>query len=46
VRSLFKIAKTLIYGVYYSHVEVSRALGYDPAENKQAAESWARTQGR
>lgn len=46
VRSLFKIAKTLVYGVYYSAPEVSRTLGYDPAENKQAAEAWARAQGR
>jgi hypothetical protein len=46
VRSLFKIAKVLIYGVYYSHNDVSRALGYDPAENKRAAEAWARSLGR
>jgi hypothetical protein len=46
VRSLFKIAKVLVYGVYYSHVEVSRAIGYDAAKNKEAAEAWARSLGR
>ncbi len=46
VRSLFKIAKVLVYGVYYSHGAVSSALGYDPAANKVAAEAWARSQGR
>lgn len=46
VRSLFKIAKVLVYAVYYSHVEVSRALGYDAHANKAAAEEWARKLGR
>lgn len=46
VRSLFKIAKVLVYGVYYSHTEVSRSLGYDPADNKRKAEQWARERGR
>jgi hypothetical protein len=46
VRALFKIAKALVYGVYYSHSEVSRTLGYDPLKNKEAAEAWARSLGR
>ncbi len=46
VRTLFKVAKVLVYGVYYSHPEVSRTLGYDAANNKNAAEAWARSLGR
>jgi len=46
VRSLFKIVKVLVYAVYYSAPEVSRAIGYDAAENKKAAEAWARSLGR
>jgi hypothetical protein len=46
VRSLFKIAKTLVYGVYYSHGDVERTVGYDARANKSAAEAWARGLGR
>jgi hypothetical protein len=46
VRSLFKIAKTLVYGVYYSHRDVESTVGYDASANKLAAEAWAREQGR
>ena len=46
VRSLFRIAKTLVYGVYYSQDAVERTVGYDAAANKIAAEAWAREQGR
>jgi hypothetical protein len=46
VRSLFKVAKTLVYGIYYSQPEVSRAVGYDSHANKTAAEAWARSLGR
>jgi hypothetical protein len=46
VRSLFKVAKTLVYGVYYAHPSVSRAVGYDHQANKTAAEAWARSLGR
>jgi len=46
VRSLFKIAKVLVYGVYYAHPSVSRAVGYDSFANKEAAEAFARSLGR
>ena len=46
VRSLFKIAKTLVYGVYYSHSAVSKRVGYDAAANKAAAEAHAKKLGR
>jgi hypothetical protein len=46
VRSLFKVLKTLVYGVFYAHPDVSRHVGYDAAANKAAAEAWARSLGR
>lgn len=46
VRSLFKIAKTFVYGVYYSDPRVSRTIGYDASANKAAAEAHARALGR
>ena len=46
VRSLFKIAKTFVYGVYYADPRVARTVGYDATANKTAAEAWARSLGR
>jgi hypothetical protein len=39
-RMLFKIAKTLIYALYYGQREVSTKIGYDAAKNKAAAEAF------
>ncbi len=46
VRSLFKIAKTLVFGIYYSQPAVSKRVGYDAAANKAAAEAHAKALGR